>query len=148
MNIEITPRIHHNDEVSLQLRIIVDNISGTGFGNLPTFGTRSVDTVLRLRDGETSLLAGLITDEERTSLTGLPGLADLPIVGRLFSRNEKTVEETDVVLTLTPRIVRRADLALEDLRSYLIEGVAPAGLLYEPAAPPPRREPERQEKRP
>ena len=58
VNIDITPRTHHDDEVSLALKILVSSISGTGFGGLPTFGNREINTVIRLRDGETNLLAG------------------------------------------------------------------------------------------
>ena len=65
VNIDITPRTHHDDEVSLVLKIEVSSISGAGFGGLPTFGNRYISTVIRLRDGETNLLAGLIRDDER-----------------------------------------------------------------------------------
>ena len=58
MNIDITPRTHHDDDVSLALKIAVTSISGTGFGGLPTFGNREINTVIRLRDGETNMLAG------------------------------------------------------------------------------------------
>ena len=73
VNIDITPRIHHNDDVSLALKIEISNISGTGFGGLPTFGNRSITTTIRLRDGETNMLAGLIRDDERKTLSGCPG---------------------------------------------------------------------------
>lgn len=61
VNIDLTPRTHHDDDVSLQLKVEVSSISGTGYGGLPTFGNRSVSTVIRLKDGETSILGGLIT---------------------------------------------------------------------------------------
>ena len=70
VNIDITPRTHHDDEVSLALKLEVSSISGTGFGGLPTFGNRYISTVIRLRDGETNLLAGLIRDDERQILSG------------------------------------------------------------------------------
>ncbi len=65
VNIDITPRTHHDDDVTLALKIAVQSISGTGFGGLPTFGNREINTVIRLRDGETNMLAGLIRDDER-----------------------------------------------------------------------------------
>jgi general secretion pathway protein D len=143
VNILITPRVHHDNEVSLALEVQLSTISGTGFGDLPTFGNRAVTTVLRLADGETSLLAGLITEEERSSLSGTPGLASVPVLGRLFAANRNEVKESDIILTLTPRIVRRTDLALEDLLPHVIDGLeSGGGLLYEPPQPPPRREPE------
>src|SRR6185295_14155283 len=76
VNIDITPRTHHDDDVSLNLKIAVTNISGTGFGGLPTFGNREINTIIRLRDGETNMLAGLIRDSERQALAGIPGLSD------------------------------------------------------------------------
>ena len=121
VNIEITPRTHHDGQVSLALKILVSNISGTGFGNLPTFGNREINTVIRLQDGETNLLAGLIRDNERQVLEGVPGLSDLPLVGRLFAHNRKETQESDIVLTLTPRIVRVLDLDEDDLRPFRVE---------------------------
>ena len=120
VNIDITPRTHHDDEVTLSLKIVVDSVSGTGFGGLPTFGNREISTVIRLRDGETSMLAGLIRDDERTSLQGLPGLSDIPVVGRLFAHNQKTTDQTDIILTLTPHIIRVLDLTEEDLRPFRV----------------------------
>ena len=120
VNIDITPRTHHDDEVSLALRIEVSSISGTGFGGLPTFGNRAINTVIRLRDGETNLLAGLIRDEEREVLSGVPGLSDLPIVGRLFAHTKRETQETDIVMTLTPRIVRVLELTESDLRPFRV----------------------------
>src|SRR5207237_6829058 len=105
-NIDITPRTHHDDDVSLVLTIAVTNISGTGFGGLPTFGNREINTTIRLRDGETNMLAGLIRDDERQALEGVPGLIDLPLVGRLFAHNTKSTQQTDVILTPTPHIIR------------------------------------------
>ena len=152
VNILVTPRVHHNNEVSLALQVRLGTISGTGYGDLPTFGNRSVDTVLRLGDGETSLLAGLISDEERTSLNGTPGLASVPILGRIFGANRKEVKESDIVLMMTPRIIRRADVTLRDLTPHAIEGVGGSNVLFEAPQPLPRREgeepPEGERRRP
>ena len=127
VNIDITPRTHHDDEVSLALEIVISSISGTGFGNLPTFGNRSINTVIRLRDGETNLLAGLIRDDERRVASGIPGLSDIPMIGRLFAHNRRETQETDIVLTLTPHIVRRAEFTEEDLRPFRVGRGAGAG---------------------
>ena len=127
VNIDITPRMHHDDEVSLALNIEVSSITGTGFSGLPTFGTRQINTVIRLRDGETNLLAGLIRDDERQVIRGVPGLSDIPVIGRLFAHTRRETQETDIVLTLTPRIVRVLDLDEEDLRAFTVRSEA-AGL--------------------
>ncbi len=120
VNIDITPRTHHDADVTLQLNISVTSISGTGFGNLPTFGNREIKNQIRLRDGETSMLAGLIRDDERRSLDGIPGLSDLPLVGKMFAHSSKTANQTDIVLTLTPHIVRVLDLTEADLRPFRV----------------------------
>ena len=118
VNIDILPRTHHNDDVSLSLKVALSSISGSGFGGLPTFGNREISTTIRLKDGETNMLAGLIRDEERTSMAGIPGLSDIPLVGRLFANNRKQTQQTDIVLTLTPHIVRILDLSESDLRPF------------------------------
>lgn len=139
VNIDITPRIHHDDDVSLALKIEVSSISGTGYGGLPTFGNRSIATTIRLKDGETNMLAGLIRDEERRTMRGIPGLSDLPVVGRLFAGNKTETVETDIILVLTPHIVRVLDLTENDLRPFRV-GRADAGtgaVVDMPPAPQP-----------
>jgi len=138
VNIDLTPRTHHDDDVSLVLKVEISSISGTGFGGLPTFGNRSVSTVIRLKDGETSILAGLIRDDERTTLEGLAGISQLPIIGRLFGRTKKERQETDIIITLTPHIIRVLDLSDIDLRPFRI-GRDSGGLLPDlPSDTPPR----------
>ena len=127
VEIFITPRVHHNDEVSLALDIEISNVSGTGFGNLPQFGERSIVTTIRLRDGETNILAGLIRDDERETLGGIPGLSSIPIIGRLFGRTRTETQETDIVLTLKPHIIRGLALEEDDLRPFRVGTSAMAG---------------------
>src|SRR6185295_14088901 len=105
VNIDITPRTHHDDEVTLTLKVSVSSISGVAFAGLPTFGNREITTTIRLKDGETNMLAGLIRDDERKIASGIPGLSDLPLVGRIFANHRKESQQTDIVLTLTPHIV-------------------------------------------
>ena len=138
VNIDITPRIHHNDDVSLAVKVEVSSVSGTGFGGLPTFGNRFISTVIRLRDGETNMLAGLIRDDERVVLEGIPGLSDLPLVGRLFGRNRREAQQTDIILTLTPHIVRVLDLSEADLEPFRLGGGAsPPAIEVPPQQVPP-----------
>ena len=118
VNIDITPRTHMNNDVTLALTISVTSISGTGFGGLPTFGNRQIKTQIRLKDGETNMLAGLIRDDERKARDGIPGLSDIPGVGHLFGHSRNERKQTDVILMLTPRIVRVLELTEEDLRAF------------------------------
>ena len=141
VNIDLTPRTHHDDEVSLLLKVEVSSISGTGYGGLPTFGNRTVSSVIRLKDGETSIIAGLIRDDERTTLEGMAGISQLPVIGRLFGRTKRERLETDIIVTLTPHIIRILDLSDVDLRPFRI-GRDSGGLLSElPSDTPPRDPP-------
>lgn len=145
VNIEITPRTHHDDDVTLALKISVSDVEGTGFGGLPTFGNREIDTTIRLKDGETNMLAGLIRDDERTELAGIPGLSDVPVIGRLFAKNHKDADQTDIILTLTPHIVRVLDLSEADLRPFRLARDASSGaadISSVPGGPPRSQAPE------
>jgi general secretion pathway protein D len=140
VNIDITPRVHHDNDVTLVLKLEVSSVAQSvgvaGVQNLPTFNSRQVTSVIRLRDGETNILAGLISDAERTSYSGLPGLASLPVLGKLFAHNRKEVQETDIVMTLTPHIIRKTKFTEEDLRSFSL-GSETSPLLFEvPGIPP------------
>jgi general secretion pathway protein D len=150
VNIDITPRTHHDDDVSLTLKVSITNISGTGFNNLPTFGNREINTVIRLRDGETNMLAGLIRDDEGYTLQGIPGLSDMPFIGHVFGHTQKTSTQTDVILTLTPHIVRVLDLNETDVRPFRVgrDSLAPISELPlplelpRPAPPAPAQQPQ------
>ena len=134
VNIDITPRVHHDNDVTLVLKLEVSSVAQSvgvaGVQNIPTFNSRQVTSVIRLRDGETNILAGLISDAERTSYSGLPGLASLPVLGKLFAHNRKEVQETDIVMTLTPHIIRKTKFTEEDLRSFSL-GSETSPLLFE-----------------
>jgi general secretion pathway protein D len=139
VNIDIIPRTHHDADVTLQLNIAVTAVSGTGFGGLPTLANREIKNQIRLRDGETSLLAGLIRDDERRSLDGIPGLSDIPLVGKMFAHSQKTSTQTDIVLMLTPHIVRVLDLSESDLRPFRVsrDSVTPGADFPSSLLPPP-----------
>jgi general secretion pathway protein D len=148
VNLDITPRTHHDDEVSLTLKVELSSISGSGSGvtaGLPVFASRQITSTIRLKDGQTNMLAGLIRDEERTTLAGLPGLSDIPLVGRLFARNRKEATQTDIILTLTPHIVRTLELSEADLRPFRLGrgsgGAAASGGDARPVQQPPRDQP-------
>ncbi len=119
INIDVEPRVHHNKEITLKLKVEVSSLAGqisAGNGlSQPIIGTREIDTTIRLKDQETNLLAGLIREEERKSMTGVPGLSDIPIVKRIFGNTDTNVQQTDIVLTLTPHIIRIPDITDEDL---------------------------------
>jgi general secretion pathway protein D len=120
LKLEVEPVIHLEDEVGIKVGLEVSNIvrevRGTTSGTLTyQIGTRNANTLLRLKDGETQILAGLISDEDRRSASRVPGLGELPVVGRLFSSTRDTAGKTEIVLLITPRLVRT--LARPDART-------------------------------
>ena len=116
--LNMTPRVTYENEIILDLEVENSTVGPpilVAGQSLPTFGTRNVVTRLRLRDGESNLLAGLLNQEERQILRGFPGLLRLPIIRQLFSANDDTVYQTDIVMLLTPRIVRAHQLTQQDV---------------------------------
>jgi general secretion pathway protein D len=108
--LEVEPNVYLGDEVSIKVGLevssIVKEVPGPSNSLAYQIGTRSASTVLRLMDGETQVLAGLISDEERSSANRLPGLGDIPVLGRLFSSQKDSSSKTEIILLVTPRIVR------------------------------------------
>ncbi len=120
IKIEVEPRVHHNKEVTLKLMTEVSNISGyagvaTGQQPQPIIGTRTISSNIRLRDGETNFLAGLYRTDKSNARETIPFIGDIPILGRIFSKVKTDNQTTDLVLTLTPHIIRIPDITEEDL---------------------------------
>lgn len=134
--VNMTPRVTFEGDVVLKLVIESStlgqdvNIAGQ---NLPSFGSRKVETTLRLRDGESTLLAGLLREDERRTYTGFPGLMRLPVFRQLFTNNDIETGQTDIVILLTPRIVRTHELTQEDVNPVYIGSQQNLGL----TGPPP-----------
>jgi general secretion pathway protein D len=110
LKLDVEPLIHLEDDVDIKMTLevssVVREVQGPQSSLAYQIGTRSTATALRLKDGETQILAGLISDEERSSASRLPGLGDLPIIGKLFSSERNSTNKTEIVLLITPRIVR------------------------------------------
>jgi general secretion pathway protein D len=120
IDIKITPRIHYEGEITLEVEMNIKSVGGTGVADIPIISTREIKNIIRLRDGETNLLAGLLKDEERLSGRGVIGLKSIPILGGLFSGTEKTVQQWDVLMTITPYIIRSIPVTEDDLRPLWI----------------------------
>ena len=144
LKLEVEPLIHLEDEVGIKVGLEVSNIAreirSVGSNTLTyQIGTRNAATTLRLRDGETQILAGLISDEDRKSASRVPGLGDLPVVGHLFSQTRDNKVKTEIVLLITPRLVRT--LACPEVRAVEFaagtEASGGAGSFGTGAPPPP-----------
>ncbi len=124
IKLDVEPVIHRDNDVAIKLTLevssivkeILNPISGTQAFQI---GTRTASTLLQLKDGETQVLAGLITDEERQSSNRIPGLGDLPILGRLFSSQRDDTKKSELVLSITPHVVRAAPHADPRLTEFL-----------------------------
>jgi general secretion pathway protein D len=134
--VEMTPRVTFEGEIILELLVesssLGRNINIAG-NDLPSFNSRKVVTKLRLRDGESNLLAGLLQEQERKSLVGFPGLLRLPVIKQLFSSNDNDVSQTDIVMLLTPRLVRTHELTQQNIDPIFIGTQQNLGL----GGPPP-----------
>lgn len=121
--VEMTPRVTYEGDIVMDLTLENSargqdsNIAGQ---SLPAFASRKVTTRLRLRDGESNLLAGLLREDERRSLRGFPGIMRLPLLQQLFADNDSNIRQTDIVMLLTPRIVRSHQLTSSDLSPIYI----------------------------
>src|SRR5205807_1308113 len=140
VNIDMTPRVTLEGDIILDL-MIDDNALGYDKSvagvTVPTFVQRKVTTRLRLRDGESNLLAGLLQTRDVNNVQGFPGAIHVPILKQLFSANRVTGDQIDIVMLLTPHIVRTQEITEENLRPIYIgsQGAAGAGLAV--GGPPP-----------
>jgi general secretion pathway protein D len=119
IKIDVEPRVHHNKEITMKLTVEVSNLNGfvtvQQGQNQPIIGTRTISSNIRLKDGETNFLAGLLRNDKGHTTDTIPFLGDIPILGRLFSKKNTTAKTSDLVLTLTPHIIRIPDVTEEDL---------------------------------
>ena len=119
VNVDVTPRVHPDDEISLKLKVEVSSVTGTetiGGINQPIISQRTVDHDIRLKDGEVSILGGLFQRTESNTLNGWPGVAQLPFFHYLFSDTKKEVQDAEVLIVLTPHIIRLPSITQENLR--------------------------------
>jgi general secretion pathway protein D len=119
VNLDITPRVLLNREVSMTVMVQVRALAGdrdVGGVTQPVLTNRQVQHEIRLVEGETNILGGIITDTEATSLSGLPGLKNIPIVRYFFSQERKSRDQTEIIIMLTPHILRMPNIREVNLR--------------------------------
>ena len=131
VNVQVTPRVTFDGDIILDL-VVENSTRGQDVNiagqNLPSFGSRRVETRLRLRDGESNMLAGLLREDERRSLRGIPGLLRIPILRNLLAANDNEIRQTDIIMLLTPRIVRTRELTVDDVSPIFIGSQQSLGL--------------------
>src|SRR5687768_5702771 len=143
ITVQATPRLITDEgDILMDLQMSNDTLGPArlvGGQTAPSFPTRSVTTKLRLRDGESHLLAGLLQDDERRSMRGFPGIMSIPFLRNLFSATNDEIAQTDIVMLLTPRIIRTHEYTARDLSPIYVGTNQNFGLTGPPpliAAPP------------
>jgi general secretion pathway protein D len=147
LKLEVEPQVYLEDDVGIKVGLEVSSVGAqtkTSSGTVAyTVATRNTATTLRLRDGETQILAGLISDEDRRSASQVPGLSKLPVLGRLFKSTDDNVTKTEIVLLMTPRVVRNIERPAARIEHFSsgtdaeVGGGGPALPPLQPAAPLP-----------
>jgi Flp pilus assembly secretin CpaC len=106
VKVKATPYLHDKNEVTLQLDFDIKALSGTSINGIPVLSNRSLTQTVRLKEDETSLLTGLLNQQETKTITGLPGLAPLPVAGYFFGRRDNSLTDEELLILVTPRRVR------------------------------------------
>ncbi len=120
VNVDITPRVHPNHEVSMKVSVEVSSVTGqSNIGGIqqPIISQRKLDHEIRLKEGEANILGGLVAKTDTKSLNGWPGLAKVPLLRYLFSEDSKNYEDDEILIILTPRIVRMPEWTRANLRA-------------------------------
>ena len=122
LKLEVEPNVYLRDEIGLKIAMevssLVSSIKTNNGSQAYQIGTRNFSSALRLRDGETQILGGLISDEDRTSASRVPLLGELPFLGRLFSNQSDNRQRTEIVLSITPHLIRNIQRASPALESF------------------------------
>lgn len=136
VTLEITPQVHDNNEITLLLDLdvsqVLDRIDVGGVSQ-PEIADNKVTANIRLREGEVNLIGGIIQDTNRKSITGVPGLARIPLLGRLFSGEDAEKNKTELVIALVPHIVRGPEITAANLRGVSSGSSAQIKVTYDPA---------------
>lgn len=113
VNIDITPHVHTGREVTLKISMDISSVTGqSSIGGIsqPIIGQRKIEHEIRLKDGEANLLGGILEDQQTRSLSGIPGLAQVPILKYLFGQTQQDHRENEIVFAIIPHIIRGADV--------------------------------------
>lgn len=109
IQMEVTPTVHMDNEVSIKLNLEVSSLGEKmlykDYGDYPIFVTKNISTIIRLKDGETAIFGGLISNEERNKKVTLPFIGEIPLIGNLFAQHEKTPKKSEIVMMITPHII-------------------------------------------
>ncbi|HKF47211.1 MAG TPA: secretin N-terminal domain-containing protein [Terracidiphilus sp.] len=135
VNVDLTPRVHDNGEVSMHVELDISSVSGTvnlGGINEPIISQKKVVHDIRMKEGEVNILCGLTQQQDDKSITGIPGLASIPLIRRLFTGESIGHNRSELMIALIPHIVRRPDVGVDDLRPISVGNATTIKLNYQP----------------
>ena len=133
VNVEITPRVHDNGDISLHVDLDISSVTGhVNLGGIdqPIIGQRKISHDIRMPDGAVQLLGGLTKYQDTKTKTGIPGLGSIPILGRLFSGESVDRERQELMIALIPHVVRRPEYTAENLRGIAVGNQQSVHLSY------------------
>jgi general secretion pathway protein D len=119
VNIDITPYVHADNEVTLKMSLEVSSVTGEqnlGGNNEPTIGQRRIEHTARLADGEVNLIGGILSDTDTNSMAGYPWITKIPILKYLFGQETKERQQSEIVFAITPHIIRGAEITDDNLK--------------------------------
>lgn len=140
VNVDITPKVHNREEVSMHVELEISNVSGRvelGGISQPIISQKKVVHDIRIREGEVNLLGGLMQTQDTRSVTGIPGLASIPVIGRLFGPEHKERNTGELLIALVPHVVRAPEFNEANLRGIAAGTDATVKLSYSPRQEPP-----------
>jgi hypothetical protein len=139
VKIKATPTVHPNDEVTLQLEFEIRALAGSSINGIPVLTNRTISQTVRIKEGQPTIIAGLLDNQETKTITGLPGFARLPApAGYLFGQRSTTAQDTEMLIMITPHKLRLTDRISRSIyvgRDTNAGRAAPAGV----AVPSPRQ---------
>ncbi|HBG46370.1 MAG TPA: hypothetical protein DDW94_05200 [Deltaproteobacteria bacterium] len=123
LKLSVEPTVRQNDEIDIKLALEVSALGTktiTSTGSVAyQIGTRNTETVLRLKDGETQVFGGLISDEERKTTARIPIIGEVPLLGRFFSNVDDSAIKTEVLLSITPHVIRQMEIPEEAVKGFM-----------------------------
>jgi general secretion pathway protein D len=139
VNIDITPHVHGIDEVTLKMAMdisAVDSYQNIGGIQQPVIGQRKIENEIRLKEGEVNILGGILESTQTKSLSGIPGLASIPLFRYLFSEETKEVNDNEIVFILIPHIVRAQDINPGNMKAIDVGTANTISLRRDSSQPP------------
>jgi len=135
VNVEILTRVHSDSEVSMHMLLNISSVTGqVNLGGIsqPIIGQRKIEHDIRMREGEVAIIGGLVTRQDDKTVTGIPGLSSIPLLGNLFKGSNVDHNKDDVIIVVIPHIIRKPEFTEENMRAVAVGNTTVVKLNYAP----------------